>query len=44
MTYHSLANYYDNQLAENDQKRVPRKTVSQSSKLYRARKWQAMAI
>ena len=24
MTYHSLAIYYDNQLAENEQKRVPR--------------------
>ena len=32
MTYHSLAIYYDNQLAENEQKRVPRKTVSQSGK------------
>ena len=44
MTYHSLAIYYDNQLAENEQKRVPRKTVSQSSKLYRARKWQAKVL
>ena len=38
MTYHSLAIYYDNQLAENEQKRVPRDNrFANLHKLHRAK-------
>ena len=45
MPYHSLAIYYDNQLAENEQKRVPRDNrFANLQDSIEARKWQTMIL
>ena len=45
MTYHSLAIYYDNQVAENEQKRVPRDNrFANLQDSIEVRKWRTMVL